>query len=261
MFFAKKIIFSMLPAVYKQALVQHTGFVYTHQNMKANERRMIELIREGLALLAIEDPQEQLQNYLLRYLHELTVFNAAFNLVKAENDEALIIQHIFDSLAPWNLFAKTIAEHTESRPCRIADIGSGAGFPGVPLACLFLAQQSTAQFTLVERMQKRCAFLENVRAMLNLTNTGIAQVEAESAPADYFDIVAFRAFRPIDGSMLQTLQKRLCSTGFLAAYKGKRSAIDAELHALGAQKPEHRIIPLTVPFLNAERHLLIIPKA
>jgi len=229
--------------------------------MKTKERRIIELIREGLALLAIEDPQAQLQNYLLQYLHELTVFNAAFNLVKAENDEALIIQHMLDSLASWNLLTKTIAEHTKSRPCLIADIGSGAGFPGIPLACLFLAQHAAAQFTLVERMQKRCAFLENVRAMLNLTNTSIAEAEAESAPADYFDIVVFRAFRPLDCSMLKTLQKRLCSTGFLAAYKGRRSAIEAELNALGDQKPEHRIIPLTVPFLNAERHLLIIPKA
>jgi len=228
--------------------------------MKAKERHIIQLIREGLALLAIEDPQEQLQNYLLRYIHELTVFNAAFNLVKAENDEALIIRHIFDSLAPWNIFAKTIAEQSKNRPCLIADIGSGAGFPGIPLACLFLAQQAAAQFTLVERMQKRCTFLENVRAMLNLTNTGIAALEVEKAPDDYFDIAVFRAFRPLEHTMIKTLQKKLRSTGFLAAYKGKRSAIEAELNTLGTQKPEHRIIPLTVPFFDAERHLLIIQK-
>ena len=109
-------------------------------------------------------------------------------------------------------------------------------------------------------MHKRCAVLENVQAMLGLTNTAVLESEAEKAPADYFDIAVFRAFRPLDRAMLATLQKRIRSTGILAAYKGKRTAIEEEMQALGAHKPDYQVIPVQTPFYDAERNLVIIPK-
>ena len=109
-------------------------------------------------------------------------------------------------------------------------------------------------------MHKRCAVLENVQAMLGLTNTTVLESEAEKAPADYFDIAVFRAFRPLDRAMLATLQKRIHSTGILAAYKGKRTAIEEEMQALGAYKPDYEVIPVQTPFYDAERNLVIIPK-
>ena len=109
-------------------------------------------------------------------------------------------------------------------------------------------------------MHKRCTVLENVQAMLGLTNTTVLESEAERAPSDYFDIAVFRAFRPLDRTMLAALQKRIRSTGILAAYKGKLTAIEEEMYALGDHKPDYQVIPVQTPFYDAERNLVIIPK-
>ena len=197
---------------------------------------------------------------LSRYIRELETFNAAFNLVKVQNTQELIIKHILDSLAPWQILAEWIDTHQAENRCAIADIGSGAGLPGIPLACLFLLKNSNIEFTLIERMNKRCAVLENIQVMLNLTNTTVLESEAEKAPVDYFDIAVFRAFRPLDRTMLATLQKRIRSTGILAAYKGKHTAIEEEMQALDAYKPAYQIIPVQTPFYDAERNLVTISK-
>jgi len=60
--------------------------------------------------------------------------------------------------------------------------------------------------------------------------------------------------------MLATLQKRIHSTGILAAYKGKRTAIEEEMQALDTYKPDYEVIPVQTPFYDAERNLVIIPK-
>ena len=219
-----------------------------------------ELLQAGLTALHIEDRQGQLTDMLTRYIRELETFNAAFNLIKVQNTQELIIKHILDSLAPWEALAHRLDSQQTEGALTIADIGSGAGLPGIPLACLFLVNKTNIEFTLIERMHKRCTVLENVQAMLGLTNTSVLESEAEKAPSDYFDIAVFRAFRPLDRTMLTTLQKRIRSTGILAAYKGKRTAIEEEMQALGAYKPAYQVIPVQTPFYDAERNLVIIPK-
>ena len=68
----------------------------------------------------------------------------------------------------------------------------------------------------------------------------------------------YRAFRPLDRTMLATLQKRIRRTGILAAYKGKRTAIEEEMQAFGEYKPAYQVIPVHTPFYEAERNLVII---
>jgi len=219
-----------------------------------------ELLQAGLTALHIEDCQGHLADMLTRYIRELETFNAAFNLIKVQNTQELIVKHILDSLAPWEFLAQWIESQQTEGGIAVADIGSGAGLPGIPLACLFLLKDPSIKFTLIERMHKRCAVLENVQAMLGLTNTAVLESEAEKAPADYFDIAVFRAFRPLDRAMLATLQKRIRSTGILAAYKGKRTAIEEEMQALGNRQPSYQVIPVHTPFYDAERNLVIISR-
>jgi len=225
---------------------------------KTMDTHNTELLQAGLAALHIEDRQGQLVEMLTQYICELETFNAAFNLIKVQDTQELIIKHILDSLSPWEIVAQRLDAYQTEETCTIADIGSGAGLPGIPLACLFLLKNPHVRFTLIERMHKRCAVLENVQAMLGLTNTVVLESEAEKAPADYFDIAVFRAFRPLDRVMLTTLQKRLRSTGILAAYKGKRAAIEEEMQSLGAYQPSYHVIPVQTPFYDAERNLVII---
>ena len=75
---------------------------------------------------------------------------------------------------------------------------------------------------------------------------------------DCYFVLMYRAFRPLDRTMLATLQKRIRRTGILAAYKGKRTAIEEEMQALREYKPAYQVIPVHTPFYEAERNLVII---
>ena len=139
----------------------------------------------------------------------------------------------------------------------IADIGTGGGLPGIPLALTM----SDTDFVLVERMSKRCLFLENCAAVLGLKNVRIENIEAERIEQRSFDIAVFRAFRPLDKKMLRILLRTLKPCGFLAAYKAKREKIDEEMGAVKQFVSSFEVIPLKVPFLEEhERNLVIIPK-
>jgi 16S rRNA (guanine527-N7)-methyltransferase len=216
-----------------------------------------------------------------RYIRELELFNAVFDLVGAESGTErgrsdLVVRHILDSLAPWKRIASLVSERTSAcdRPfaerspagdapagglsgniVELADAGSGAGFPGLPLAIAF----PDIRVTLVERMSKRCAFLENCVAMLKLANVTVLNGEVERAPEGRFDIVAFRAFRPLDAEMTRTLLRMVRTDGVLAAWKAKRDKIVLEMDGLVDVVSEWNAYPTPVPFLgHEERHLVVI---
>jgi 16S rRNA (guanine527-N7)-methyltransferase len=140
----------------------------------------------------------------------------------------------------------------------LADVGSGAGFPGIPLAiCL-----PGVRFTLIERMGRRAGFLQNCLAALGLANAAVEETEMEKAAPGRFDLVVFRAFSPLEPVVLKSLCRLLAPGGIIAAYKGRRQVVEAELTAAEAAVPKlagtWEIIPLQVPFLDEERHLAVI---
>ncbi|MBP5447008.1 MAG: 16S rRNA (guanine(527)-N(7))-methyltransferase RsmG [Treponema sp.] len=214
-------------------------------------------------------PQEEvdrLKPLMDSYINELVLFNSAYNLVNTNDRDEIIVRHILDSLSA--------TEHIKALACEraaplgkeavaIADIGSGGGLPGIPLA----AALPQYNFVLVERMSKRCAFLENAAAIQGLKNVVVKNLELEKTPAASFDIAAFRAFRPLDNKMLKSLLAVLKPGGFLAAYKARREKILEEMGALGYAEQDYKTIPLTVPFLtdtnsgdDRERNLVVISK-
>ncbi|MGP1368697.1 MAG: 16S rRNA (guanine(527)-N(7))-methyltransferase RsmG [Treponema sp.] len=191
------------------------------------------------------------------YIRELILFNSAYNLTNTSDYEELAVFHILDSLAAvQNIVA--LAQKLDKGDClHIADIGSGGGLPGIPLA----AALPEYDFFLVERMDKRCAFLENEAAILGLKNVKIIKSEAERINADSFDIAVFRAFRPLDKKMIKTLLNLIKRGGFLAAYKAKIENIKAEMEEISDIVKDYQIFPLSVPFLPGhERNLIVIQK-
>ena len=96
-----------------------------------------------------------------KYINELILFNSAYNLVNTSDYQEIVIRHILDSLAAVPVI-KTLAQELNTPTISIGDIGSGGGLPGIPLA----AALPEYKFSLVERMDKRCAFLENEKAIL-----------------------------------------------------------------------------------------------
>ncbi len=225
-----------------------------------------ELLRRGLAELGL--PAEGLAAPLEKYIRELELFNAVFDLVGAESGtdagrSDLVVRHILDSLAPWRhidalsrAVSARLGEAAAEAPVTIADAGSGAGFPGIPLAIAF----PNIKFTLVERMSKRCAFLENVVAICALANVTVLNSEVEDAPEGAFDVVAFRAFRPLDEAMTKTLLRMAKPRGgTLAAWKARREKIDLEMSGIAGLVGEWECVPLSVPFLgHEERNLVLI---
>jgi 16S rRNA (guanine527-N7)-methyltransferase len=151
-----------------------------------------------------------------KYINELILFNSAYNLVNTSDYQEIVIRHILDSLAAVPVI-KTLAQELNTPTISIGDIGSGGGLPGIPLA----AALPEYKFSLVERMDKRCAFLENEKAILGLTNLTVIKSEAEKIPPETFDITTFRAFRPLDKKITNALISLTKTGGYLAAYKAK----------------------------------------
>ncbi|MDR1931952.1 MAG: 16S rRNA (guanine(527)-N(7))-methyltransferase RsmG [Spirochaetales bacterium] len=194
------------------------------------------------------------------YMAELEKWNPLFGLVSAGGSsspgamrERLIVRHVLDSLAGLPFIREILNGMRED--C-LADVGSGAGLPGIPLA-VFLPQ---TRVTLIEPSRKRCAFLRSAAALMNLKNLRVFEGELAAA-RETFSLVTCRAFRPLDRKTLKALLAVTRPGGVIAAYKAteeKTLAETAEARALGLQA---RAQPLMVPGLNEERRLLVISRA
>ena len=219
-------------------------------------------LEEGFAKLNFSKTQiERLAPLMEKYANEILLFNNAYNLVKASERDEIFVRHILDSLSAAQEICRLAKKvSVENEKITIADIGSGGGLPGIPLA----AALPQFDFVLVERMSKRCAFLENVRALLGLENVRIENSELEKIPPESFEIATFRAFRPLEKKMLASLLAVLKKGGALAAYKAKKKNIVEEMRL--ANCDAYNVIPLNVPFLTdsdaeeRERNLLVIEK-
>lgn len=218
-----------------------------------NDRR--ELLRAGLTQLNLDAAAADRLDRLLRYVEEIELWNPRLKLVAASGRE-LIVRHILDSLAP----APVLSGLVGTPPRRIADVGSGAGLPGIPLAIV----HPDLQVDLVERSGRRVGFLRNARTVTRASNASVCHQNAEEyeGPAD---IIVHRAFVPLSLSLLATLRGALAPGGAICAYKGRREAIDEELarvrrEAEGEADVLHdvRIVPIVVPFLDEERHLVVL---
>ena len=107
------------------------------------------------------------------------------NLTRITTPREAAIKHVLDSVLPWRLFAGAK---------KVMDAGTGAGFPGIPLALVF----PEARFTLVESTGKKARFVESVIADLGLKNARVVSERAEDlGKRETFDIVTARAFAPM----------------------------------------------------------------
>lgn len=223
-----------------------------------------EKLLNGLKLIGI--PAEKIEDFskkLDKYINEIILFNSAYNLTNTSDYDEIVVNHILDSLAPYKIFLE-LSKEFNAENFKIADIGSGGGLPGIPLAVVF----PEFNFTLVERMDKRCAFLENCAAICALKNVSVLKKEAEKVPSESFDISTFRAFRPLDEKMTKTLLALTKKGGILAAYKAKSESIAKEMEEIKSLGLEFSVKKLFVPYLTEnssgkderERNLVIIKK-
>jgi 16S rRNA (guanine527-N7)-methyltransferase len=225
---------------------------------------MSALLKEGLLHLMHDDPDidklcgsrfDTIRELLEKYICEIELFNEAYGLVKVQSHDELIVKHILDSLSPLGILFRILSDVPRASG-KVADIGSGAGLPGIPLA---IAMPGIS-FSLVEKMGRRVGFLKNSLALLALPNAGIIEQEMEKLEAEQFDLVICRAFKPLSADLIKKFRRLLKAEGSMVFYKGRLEKITEEIRESGIENI-CRPAKINVPFLDEERHVLVLKAA
>ena len=196
----------------------------------------------------------ELSNSLSKLYDEITLFNPAYGLVNAKGRE-LVVKHLLDCLAP----ATIIREETSSFDIiNAADLGSGAGLPGLVLASAF----PKWNLSLVERMGRRAGFLRNTCAVMGLSkNVQVVQKDLSEVQNKY-NVITFRAFRQFKDIVFD-LGRILEPNGKVLAYKSSDENIEEELRCLEEHLPgvfNAKTVQYDVPFSSSKRQLLVLHK-
>lgn len=204
-----------------------------------------DIILSGLKAYSV-DKAEDKAIILEKYLNEIMLFNPTLKLVGEKERDEIIYRHILDSASAYPLFSSMTKTSS-----KIADLGTGAGLPGVVLAILF----PNRNFVLIDRMTRRIGFLRAVKAKLNLMNVEIVSKDI-SEVKDHFDYVTSRAFRPLSAVAEDMMQ--LASEAIL--YKGTKKAIEEEIDELKdmGYSFSYSIYPVSSVGEKGERNIVVI---
>ena len=196
----------------------------------------------GLAALPLDLPADAIAR-LLAYIELLNRWNATYNLSAVRDPLEMVTRHLLDSLA--------IVPHVRGET--LADLGTGAGLPGIPLAII----APTRKVSLVDSNGKKTRFLRAAVRELGLPNVSIIESRVEGVPG-IFDCITARAFASL-ADMLGWGGSLLAPDGVWLALKGRFP--HDELAALPSGFRVDAVVPLHVPGLDAERHVVVIKRA
>jgi len=204
-----------------------------------------EQVGRGLVSMGISVSPAQ-QARLVAHLELVAKWNRVHNLTAVRETSQMVVLHLLDSLS--------ILPHLEGART-IADVGTGPGFPGIPVAIV----REDVRVTLVESSHKKCAFLQQARTELALVNAEIAceRVEQFDPPAK-FDAVVSRAFSDLPDFVAQA--------GHLVAPGGRLVAMKGvypfdEIARVPSTHRVAQVLELHVPSLEAKRHLVVLEAA
>ncbi|HST27343.1 MAG TPA: 16S rRNA (guanine(527)-N(7))-methyltransferase RsmG [Rudaea sp.] len=198
-------------------------------------------LQAGLAELGLAPGADACER-LLDYVELLARWNAAYNLTAVRIPDEMVTRHLLDSLA----VAKFV------RGDSLADLGTGAGLPGIPLAIL----APERQHTLIDSNGKKVRFLREAVRALGLANVQVQQSRVEDARGQ-FDCVTARAFATL-GDMLRLGGHLLAPDGIWIALKGQLSK--DEILGVPAGFVVADVMALAVPGLGAARQAAIIKR-
>jgi 16S rRNA (guanine527-N7)-methyltransferase len=200
-----------------------------------------ELLSNGLIASGF-NPSEQQINTFITYLSELKKWNRVYNLTGLRKDEDIIIKHFLDSL----LYLKAMpAGKTE-----VADIGSGAGFPGIPIKIA----RPEIDLYLIEPSEKKCAFLRNIIRQLDLKKIEVIEKRVEDAKGLVaVDIALTRALFTIK-EFIRKASPIVREGGILILSKGPK--VGEELKTL--KDIGYDLLTVALPLSGIKRHLIVI---
>lgn len=216
-----------------------------------------ELLQDGLSVMRL-DLSGTMVTKLLGYVALLAKWNRTYNLTAIRKEKDMVIQHLLDSLSV--LQALPGKSHlaspggSELSGQGWADVGSGAGLPGIPLA---IARPDVGM-TLIEAVEKKSAFQRQAKIELGLSNITVHCGRAEDMSGRLFGSVISRAFADL-GEFVRLAGHLLAPNGRLYAMKGV--APEDEMNRLPSGWTVLDCRKLSVPGLDAQRHLIILEKA
>ena len=209
--------------------------------MNVGDKKDRDLLIEGLQRMALK-LSDQVIDQLMTYLNLVEKWNRVYNLTAIRERDEMIKLHFLDSLSIFN--------HVHVK--NILDVGSGAGFPGIVLAIT----KPELKVTVMDSVNKKTTFMQQVKSELALTNLDVVNSRVEDyQPITLFEAVTSRAFSNLK-NMMSLTQHTLKKEGVWLAMKSKD--VKEELEEF--EKNQYTLIPLEVPFINAERYLVILKK-
>jgi 16S rRNA (guanine527-N7)-methyltransferase len=204
------------------------------------------LIRKGLKELPSPFTHGQVKLYMT-YLAELKKWNKVYSLTSLRTDEDIIIKHFLDSL----LYLKALPEGD----IRVMDVGSGAGFPGIPIKIM----RPEIVMCLLEPSRKKANFLRNIVKLLGLEAVEIIENRIEDMKQPFaVDVAVTRALFAIKEFSEKALPF-VKAGGRLILSKGPK--VHEELKAIINERIVCEIMPLKLPLTTIERFILIIRQA
>ncbi len=214
-----------------------------------NMTNTIDLLKNGLKELALPCSEEQASAFMT-YLSELKKWNRAYNLTALKTDADIVIKHFLDSL----LYLKALPPGTLT----LADAGTGAGFPGIPLKIM----RPEIDMSLIESSGKKTAFLRHITRQLHLSGTNVIDQRLEHLGKKYekgFDVIVSRAtFSTAD--FLKMACPYVKDNGRLILNKGPKVSQELkELKQVNYENvPAVEVITVHLPFTDVQRYLIVL---
>lgn len=221
------------------------------------------LLVEGCERLGIPLSKEQTYQFAL-YHRELVQWNQKFNLTSITDPDGVQTKHFLDSITALPIITDEVGEPLPpQRRYHLVDVGTGAGFPGIPLK--IVAPQ--LKLTLMDGTGKKIRFLENLTTILGLSNVQVVQGRAEelgrtTAHRGQYDLVTARAVAQLN-TLAEYLLPLVRRDGYAIFYKGPSAPEEfAEasraIQTLGGETM--RFAPVQVPFLEERRFIVLVKK-
>jgi 16S rRNA (guanine527-N7)-methyltransferase len=201
-------------------------------------------LQNTAATLTLPLSSEQ-ADMLIAYLALLQRWNGTYNLTAVRDPAQMLTQHLADCLTVIGPLRRACGD----APCRLLDVGSGGGLPGIVIAAL----NPAIDVTCVDAVGKKAAFVRQVTAELRLHNLHAEHARVEQLKTAPFDVVTSRAFASL-ADFVRLTRLHLAASGVWMAMKGKRPT--DELAALPASVDVFHVEQLAVPGLDAERCLV-----
>ena len=205
-----------------------------------------EILVRGLAALGLEPTEAQVGSFMT-YLGELKRWSRAYSLTSLKSDMEIVVGHFLDSC----LYLKGLDTSVTS----VADVGSGAGLPGLPLKIM----RPELNITLIEPTRKKAAFLRYVAGKLAFGGLRVMECTLQEAEGEVLvDVAVTRALWSVE-EFVRRADSIVKPGGQMVMSKGPK--LQEELKAAKGKLPEYRIIEAALPFGDsALRQIVVISK-